>query len=76
MFNDPQSSYYNCRQDFGPALIRARRPFVVKNALTGLGLLALTGGIYYYTLRAVGQDNFEDVKVPDTPRQPPKKIDP
>ncbi|PHH67195.1 hypothetical protein CDD81_2964 [Ophiocordyceps australis] len=72
MLEDAQKTYYNTRQDHGPALIRARRPFVVKNALTGLGLLALTGGIYYYTLRAVGQDNFEDVKVPETPRQPPQ----
>lgn len=23
----------------------------------------------WYTIKAVGQDNFEDVKVPDTPRQ-------
>ena len=24
----------------------------------------------YYTLQAVGQDDFEDVKVPDVPRKP------
>lgn len=26
-----------------------------------------------YTIRAIGQDEFEDVKVPDTPQQPAKK---
>jgi cytochrome c oxidase assembly factor 3, fungi type len=25
-----------------------------------------------FTIHAVGQDNFEDVKVPDAPIQPPK----
>jgi cytochrome c oxidase assembly factor 3 len=48
--------------------VRARRPYLVKNAVTGLGLLAVVGSIYWYTLNAVGQDNFEDVKVPDAPK--------
>jgi hypothetical protein len=26
-----------------------------------------------YTIRAVGQDNFDDVKVPDAPQQPAQK---
>jgi len=26
-------------------------------------------GVFAFTLRAVGQDNFEDVIVPDTPKQ-------
>ncbi|KAK3180354.1 hypothetical protein K4F52_008325 [Lecanicillium sp. MT-2017a] len=67
---DPHSTYYDRRLRQGPALIRARRPYLFKNAVTGLGLLGLVGGIYYYTLRAVGQDDFEDVKVPEVPRKP------
>ncbi|KAM5380184.1 hypothetical protein ACJZ2D_003635 [Fusarium nematophilum] len=70
MANSPHSTYYDRRLRQGPALIRARRPYLFKNAVTGLGLLAVVGGIYYYTINAVGQDNFEDVKVPDQPHKP------
>ncbi|KAF7544521.1 hypothetical protein G7Z17_g9881 [Cylindrodendrum hubeiense] len=66
---NPHSTYYDRRLRQGPALIRARRPYLVKNTVTGLGLLAVVGSIYYYTLNAVGQDDFEDVKVPDQPRK-------
>ncbi|EXV03011.1 coiled-coil domain-containing protein 56 [Metarhizium robertsii] len=64
------STYYDRRYRQGPALIRARRPYLFKNAFTGLGLLAVVGGIYWYTLKAVGQDDFDDVKVPDAPQNP------
>jgi cytochrome c oxidase assembly factor 3 len=79
------SSYYDRRLRQGPALIRARKPYLVKNAVLGLGLWTLVGGVCtshptrlqdlptdpadWYTLKAVGQDEFEDVKVPDAPRQ-------
>ncbi|KAH7328905.1 hypothetical protein B0I35DRAFT_418707 [Stachybotrys elegans] len=63
-------SYYDAHARQGAALVRARRPYLFKNAVTGLGLMGLVGGIYYYTLKAVGQDEFADVKVPDAPRQP------
>ncbi|KAG6005076.1 hypothetical protein E4U54_000420 [Claviceps lovelessii] len=72
-----QSTYYDRRFRQGPALIRARRPYLFKNAATGLGLMAIVGGICtpdhsvmdpdWYTLKAVGQDDFDDVKVPDAP---------
>ncbi|KYK56893.1 hypothetical protein DCS_03899 [Drechmeria coniospora] len=64
------STYYDRRLRQGQALIRARRPYLFRNTVTGLGLMAVVGGIYYYTLNAVGQDNFDDVRVPDAPRQP------
>lgn len=48
-------------------MIRARRPYLVKNAVTGLALLGVVSGVYMWTINAVGQDNFEDVKVPDAP---------
>lgn len=66
----PHSTYYDGRLRQGPALIRARRPYLFKNTVTGLSLFAVTGCIYWYTLKAVGQDDFEDVKVPDAPRSP------
>ncbi|KAL6908667.1 hypothetical protein GGI43DRAFT_393325 [Trichoderma evansii] len=64
------STYYDRRLRQGPALVRARRPYLFRNAATGLGLFALVSGIYYYTINAVGQDDFADVKVPDEPRKP------
>ncbi|KAF6830175.1 hypothetical protein CMUS01_07861 [Colletotrichum musicola] len=71
--NSPQkSSYYDRNLRQGPALIRARKPYLVKNLAVGTGLWCFAGAVYWYTLRAVGQDEFEDVKVPDTPRQPTK----
>ncbi|KAF7558890.1 hypothetical protein G7046_g5269 [Stylonectria norvegica] len=83
-----QSTYYDRRLRQGPALIRARRPYLFKNSITGLGLLGVVGGICtrngiafaavhstdialdYYTITAVGQDDFDDVKVPDNPERP------
>ncbi|KAK3394613.1 hypothetical protein B0H63DRAFT_461415 [Podospora didyma] len=61
------SSYYDRQLRQSPALIRARRPYLVKNAIFGTALTAFTLGVYVYTLNAVGQDEFEDVKVPDVP---------
>ncbi|KAK1830336.1 cytochrome c oxidase assembly factor 3, mitochondrial [Podospora conica] len=61
-----RGSYYRDNRH-SPALIRARRPYLIKNAVWGLGLFAFTGAIYMYTINAVGQDEFADVKVPDVP---------
>ncbi|EWG37097.1 hypothetical protein FVEG_14746 [Fusarium verticillioides 7600] len=45
MPTSPHSTYYDRRLRQGPALVRARRPYLVKNAVTGLGLLAVVGSI-------------------------------
>jgi cytochrome c oxidase assembly factor 3 len=68
-----QSTYYDGRFRQGAALVRARKQYLARNAVTGLGLVAVVAAIYTYTLRQVGQDNFEDVKIPDTPRTPASK---
>ena len=86
----PRSSYYDKNYRQTAALIRARRPYLVKNALTGLGIFGfcvgvckysnyfkgiswLTGtNIDFFTINAVAQDEFEDVKVPDAPVQSPR----
>jgi len=87
----PKSTYYDENYRQSAALIRARRPYLVKNIITGAGLFALTIGIckgslqfiwifeYWwdisldvYTIRAVSQDEFEDVRVPDAPIQQPR----
>lgn len=44
-----------------PGLQRAREPFRLHNALTGLGLGLLAFGIYSYSISAVRQDVFDDV---------------
>lgn len=39
------STYYDRRLRQGPALIRARRPYLFRNSITGLGLLTVVAGI-------------------------------
>ncbi|KAF2229324.1 hypothetical protein EV356DRAFT_456064 [Viridothelium virens] len=71
MSSIPRSSYYDKNYRQTEALLRARRPFLVKNALTGAGIFAFAMGVYAFTIRAVSQDEFEDVPVPEAPVQPP-----
>ncbi|KAG2235849.1 hypothetical protein BDF21DRAFT_345655 [Thamnidium elegans] len=49
---------------FSPALQRTRKPFVVRNLITLVGLLTFTGSVYGYSLYAVQQDDFSDVPLP------------
>jgi cytochrome c oxidase assembly factor 3, fungi type len=44
-----------------PGLKRAREPYRVRNALTGLVLGAFAVGIWAYSISAVKQDVFDDV---------------
>ncbi|KAJ5491499.1 hypothetical protein N7539_003066 [Penicillium diatomitis] len=67
LLNSFNSTYYGKDYRAGAALLRARRPYLVKNAVTGFGLFAFAIAVYSYTIRAVGQEDFSDVKVPDTP---------
>jgi len=67
----PKSSYYDKNYYQTAALIRARRPYLIKNAITGLSLFAFTAAVYTWTIRAVSQDEFEDVQVPKGPVQTP-----
>ncbi|KAJ5728635.1 hypothetical protein N7540_008569 [Penicillium herquei] len=64
------STYYGKDYRAGAALLRARRPYLFKNSLTGLGLIVFSITVYAYTIRAVGQEEFSDVKVPDAPAKP------
>ncbi|KAI9681164.1 MAG: hypothetical protein M1817_002446 [Caeruleum heppii] len=67
----PKSSYYDEHYRQSAALIRARRPYLVKNILTGTAIFGFAIGVYAFTIHAVAQDEFEDVVVPDAPSQPP-----
>jgi cytochrome c oxidase assembly factor 3, fungi type len=42
-------------------LMRARQPYRVKNALTGLAIGSFIVGVWLYSMSAVKQDNFDDV---------------
>ncbi|TVY48133.1 Cytochrome c oxidase assembly factor 3, mitochondrial [Lachnellula occidentalis] len=66
----PRSSYYDAHYKQSAALIRARRPYLIKNTLTGLGIFAFAISVYAYTIKAVSQDEFEDVQVPTTQQSP------
>ncbi|KAK0510963.1 hypothetical protein JMJ35_006515 [Cladonia borealis] len=67
----PRSSYYDKHYRPSPALLRARQPYLVKNALTGLAICVFTISVYSWTINAVAQDDFSDVPIPDAPAQPP-----
>jgi len=44
-----------------PGLLRARAPFRVRNAITGVTIVALVVGVWAYSIAAVKQDSFADV---------------
>lgn len=44
-----------------PGLLRARAPFRLQNALTGLVLAGFATAVWAYSIRAVKQDDFSDV---------------
>jgi len=56
------SSYYSNTQRAGASLNRARRPYLFRNIFTGIGLAGFTIGVFLYTMRAIGTDEFDDVK--------------
>jgi cytochrome c oxidase assembly factor 3 len=44
-----------------PGMRRAREPFRIKNAITGVLLAAFGVGVWAYSISAVKQDIFDDV---------------
>ena len=65
-----RSSYYKPDYTQSAALIRARRPYLFKNAITGVCIASFAIGVFAFTLRAVGQEQFSDVIVPSGPPGP------
>ncbi|CAB4406502.1 unnamed protein product [Rhizophagus irregularis] len=66
MFNQ-LSKYQTPKLYFTPAMQRARKPFAVKNAITGLLLFGFCGAVFSYSIMAVKQDDFDDVPMPSPP---------
>ncbi|RIA95813.1 hypothetical protein C1645_816251 [Glomus cerebriforme] len=66
MFNQ-QSKYQNPKLYFTPAMQRARKPFAVRNAITGMLLLGFCGAVFSYSIVAVKQDDLSDVPMPPPP---------
>ncbi|CAG8581747.1 14694_t:CDS:2 [Funneliformis caledonium] len=66
MLNQPLK-YQTQKILFTPALKRARKPFVVRNAITGMLLLGFCGAVYSYSIMAVKQDDLSDVPMPSLP---------
>lgn len=54
-------SWLTGSQLMSEGLKRAREPFRLRNALTGVGLTAFAVGVWAYSIGAVKQDVFDDV---------------
>ncbi|CCF57409.1 hypothetical protein KAFR_0C04180 [Kazachstania africana CBS 2517] len=58
-----------------PAMIRARQPFFAKNMVGLVGLLAVTGGVYFYTYNFLHKDNdFAEVPIPPVSEEELKQL--
>ncbi|KEP53051.1 coiled-coil protein [Rhizoctonia solani 123E] len=55
------ASYRPNGYGMSPALKKARRPFVIRNAITGTAIAAFAVGVWAYSISAVKQDNFDDI---------------
>ncbi|KAI0751057.1 hypothetical protein C8Q80DRAFT_1118954 [Daedaleopsis nitida] len=60
---DPKSARasYRPKNVMSPGLQRARAPFRLRNALTGVALAGFAVGVWAYSIGAVKQDVFDDV---------------
>ncbi|CAH1760952.1 8394_t:CDS:2 [Entrophospora sp. SA101] len=63
----PLSKYQTSKLTYTPAFQRARKPFIVRNILTGIILVGFVGAVYSYTMFAIKQDDFSDVPIPTPP---------
>ncbi|KAJ1820344.1 hypothetical protein GGH91_000388 [Coemansia sp. RSA 2671] len=46
---------------------RGRQSYTKANVLTALGLSGLVAGIYFYSLKAVRQEDYSDIPMPPEP---------
>ncbi|PWN29370.1 hypothetical protein BDZ90DRAFT_213194, partial [Jaminaea rosea] len=55
------SSYHPGGFGVSEGLKRAREPYRMGNAVMGLGLVAFVGGVYWWSIHKVKQDDFSDL---------------
>ncbi|KAK2465964.1 hypothetical protein APHAL10511_001605 [Amanita phalloides] len=55
------ASYRPAPGVMSPGLRRAREPYRLRNAMTGLALAAFAVGVWAYSISAVKQDAFDDI---------------
>ncbi|PWN89270.1 hypothetical protein FA10DRAFT_231820 [Acaromyces ingoldii] len=55
------ASYHPGGYGVSEGLKRARRPFAVRNAVTGSAIMAFAVGVYWYSISKVKQDDFSDL---------------
>lgn len=55
------ASYRPKSSQMSPGLRRARAPFFLRNAVTGVVLASFAVGVWAYSIGAVKQDDFTDV---------------
>ncbi|KAJ2489606.1 hypothetical protein IWW47_005236 [Coemansia sp. RSA 2052] len=46
---------------------RGRQAYTKRNVLTALGLVGVVTGIYFYSLKAVRQEDYSDIPMPPEP---------
>jgi len=57
-----------------PALLRARKPYFVKNMIGLAVLLAVPVAIYSYTYNYLNQDDFDDIPIPPLDEETIKQL--
>lgn len=57
-----------------PALLRARRPYFVKNMIGLVILVTIPIGIFTYTYNFLNQDDFDDIPIPPLDEETIKQL--
>ncbi|KAG0681079.1 Cytochrome c oxidase assembly factor 3, mitochondrial [Pichia californica] len=52
------------RITMSPALLRARRPYFVKNMIGLVVLTIIPASIFMYTFKFLNKDDFDDIPIP------------
>lgn len=78
IYSRSHTTYYDRRLRQGPALVRARRPYLFKNALTGFGLFAFSIGVctYLSISKSLSSGPVPTIPTPDImpPTHPERRI--
>lgn len=59
-----RATYHPKGYGVSEGLVRARKPFRMANAITGAIIASFAVSVYFYSIRAVAQDDFSDIAAP------------